>query len=141
LFASACTQKSQSEIAIEFVSTGNYELLSNEDRLIYTKDEAWGSLSYLDQVFDQTSKYFELEKFLIDNMSFKQSPFPMIDGTKGHKKSVLKFDISSITTSGGDTAVNNVDTSAQSSVEPGTNKAPEVKAPEGKKGGGINFIT
>jgi len=71
LFASACTQKSQSEIAIEFVSTGNYELLSNEDRLIYTKDEAWGSLGYLDQVFDQTSKYFELEKFLIDNMSFK----------------------------------------------------------------------
>ncbi len=65
------TPKSQSEIAIEFARTGNYELLSDEDKSIYTKDELGSSWSHLNQYLDPTSKYFELEKFLIGKISFK----------------------------------------------------------------------
>jgi hypothetical protein len=82
IFVGGCTQESvpevaieiqqtQSEVAIEFARTGNYELLSDEDKSVYTKEQLGSSWSQLNRYLEPTSKYFELEKFLIDKISFK----------------------------------------------------------------------
>jgi len=67
-----CMKQSQQEIALEFQKTGKYELLSTEDKSVYTKNEFekfWpqgGDLS-----LEPTSKYFEIEKYLKSLITFK----------------------------------------------------------------------
>ena len=82
IFAGGCTQqsepeitkeiqKTQAEIAVEFARTGNYELLSDEDKSVYSKDQLGSSLRQIERYLEPTNKYYELEKFLVDKINFK----------------------------------------------------------------------
>jgi hypothetical protein len=72
VLVSGCTKQSQSDMALEFSKTGQYELLSDDDKAIYTKSEFesfWKTDSAVS--LEPSSKYFNLEKYLKNLINYK----------------------------------------------------------------------